>query len=112
MHPQEEGLVAALLQPLDGVVHGVAGAAFRVLDEFVALAGPRHLIVVNRETMIESKALFQHRRADEGGGVPTLLLEKAGQGRRGWRKDEPSGIAHLVAGWIQPGEDAGMRRRS
>src|ERR1035441_2656900 len=72
----------------------------------------RHLVVVNPETMIESKALFQYRGADEGGGVPTLLLEKAGQGRGGRRQNEASGVAYLVGGRIEPGEDAGMRRGS
>ncbi len=60
MHPQKERLAGALLQPLDGTVHRVAGAALCVLDELVALAGARHLIVVNREAAIESKPAFQH----------------------------------------------------
>src|SRR5208283_777145 len=112
MHPQEKGLVGAAIQPLHGMVHVFVCAAFGVLQELLSAAGLRHLVVVNGETMIESKALLQHRRRDEGGGVPTALLEEAGEGRRGGRKNESSGIPHLVGGRVETREDAGVRGRS
>src|ERR1035441_10856160 len=111
MHPKEERLAAAAVDPLHGVVHRIAGAALRILQEFLAVARPGHTVVVDRESLVEPKSPFQHRRAYEGPRVPATLLKQAGQRRCGPGEDEPSGVPHFVAGRVETSEDAGMRGR-
>ena len=75
------------------------------------LPGPRHLVVVHGETVVEAEQFFQHGGADERGGVPSLLLENARQRMRGGLQDEAAGVSHFVNVRILPGEDTGVGRR-
>ena len=60
------------------------------------VAGPRHLVVVDGEAIVEAEQLLQHGGADERGRVPALLLENARQRVRGGLQDEAAGVAHFV----------------
>ncbi len=111
MHPEEEWFAAPALQPADGPIHRVAGAACGVLQKFTGFAWPGHVVIVNRETLVESAPLLEHYRTDEGGRIPPALLQPGGQRRRGASQHESSRVPHFMGGRIETREDAGMRRR-
>ncbi len=53
VHPQEKRLARLRVQPADCSIDSLACAAFGVLDKFVPLAGFGHLVVVNREPLVQ-----------------------------------------------------------
>ena len=79
MHPQEIGLAGLRVQPAHGMVHRFARAAFGIFVEFMSFAGLGHLVVVDREALVEPEELLQNRRTDERRGIPALLLKNSRQ---------------------------------
>src|SRR5580704_9803930 len=51
--PEKKWLARLRIQPADCPIHGVAGASLGVFQEFVALAGLGHLIVVYLKALVQ-----------------------------------------------------------
>jgi len=111
VHPEEEPPAGARCQPRGRAIHYLARPPFGIFALQLAAAFLRHFIVVNRESAVESKLAFQHRRPDKRRRIPSLLVQDRSQSGMRSVQDETARVADLVPRRVEPGEDAGMRRR-
>src|SRR5947209_19784715 len=79
VNPQEVWFAGLRVQPLHCAVDGIPARPFGVLSELLLVPLTRHLVVVNRESIVEADSFLQNRRTDEGSGVPALLVEDPGE---------------------------------
>src|SRR5690349_18220775 len=106
VNPEEDRLIgAASIQPIESAVYHYGGFPLRVLAEFTAFAGPRHLVVIDDEAVVEPEDFLQHSGTDERRCVPSLLLQNPREGMRRGLQDEAAGISHLVNVRVLAGEN-------
>ena len=99
MYPQKKGFPDCVSSHLTARSTTSPRAALGFLLRRPAF-GRRHLVIVDSESLIEAKALFQHGRPDKRRRVPSLVLQDLRQLWLRWGQHKPSRIADLMHGRI------------
>ena len=110
MHPEKERFARLRLEPTDRPIYDFSGRTLGRLTAHFAPRRLRHLVVVDRESVVESEPLFQNGRPDERRRVPPRLLQNLRQCRIRRLQDKSARISYLVHRRIRAGKHTCVRR--
>ena len=97
MDPEEESLLAVLLQPLERPVGDHGGAALgKDAGQLPFLGVGAHVIIVSSKAVRQAEAPAQHARAHEGGSRKTRRLGDGSHGGVSLGEHEPAHVAQTV----------------